>query len=389
MLATVVGLVALLGTGAVAAGLQDRPASPVRASARVPVALPTVTASIVRPTGPAAPPPVTVPASPSAGPPAARHPTPGPRPTPGASPAASPSPSPGASGGPSAGTSAQPARPPVRAVPVPRALRPTRTLDFRVSTFNVLGASHTTAHGKSPEMASGRVRAHGAARLIARRDPDVVGFQELQASQLAVLQRVTRLSFYPGRTFGDSDNSIGWRSDRWVAVERHTQAIPYFAGRVRQMPYVLLRHRATGVQAWFANFHNPAETRQFHQQQRFRTEATRREIALANRLLDRTHLPVFITGDMNERTPYLCRLTARTPMRPAQDALPAASGAVGGGACRATQRPGIDWILGSQDVRFTDYTVDDDALVKRTTDHPVVTADVSLTIDPGLVQVGR
>ena len=262
--------------------------------------------------------------------------------------------------------------PPVTDEPTAEPL-PAPTLDFELSSFNVLGASHERA-GK----ASGVVRAGYAAELLRRHGSDVVGFQELQGPQLAVLQRRTGMDFYPGFSLGrlGTDNSIGWRRDSWEAVERHTLAIPYFNGGRRDMPYVRLRHRSTGIEAWFANFHNPAETAQYHHQQRFREAATRMEIDLANRLVA-TGLPVFITGDMNERAPYFCRLTARAPMV-------AARGGTNGGRCLAGRPRAVDWIFGSQGVEFTGYLEDRSRLVDITTDHPVLVARVHLVgVSPG------
>jgi hypothetical protein len=267
-----------------------------------------------------------------------------------------------------------PSRPTSSPTPAPTLRTPEQLpiLDFTLSTFNVLGASHTAGGGDKAGRPSGRVRARGAVTLIARHGADVVGFQELQMSQLGVLRQRTGMDFHPGSTMRprDSENSIGWRRDRWVAVERHTVDIPYFNGGRRAMPYVRLRSTSTGLEAWFANFHNPAETADFHHQQRFRSTATRIEIALANRLMA-TGLPVFVTGDMNERSDYFCRFTAGAPMV-------AARGGSNNGACRAGGPRVVDWIFGSQGVQFSGYTEDRSRLVDVTTDHPVVTTRVRI-----------
>ena len=94
------------------------------------------------------------------------------------------------------------------------------------------------------------------------------------------------------RSAGAATSSSPSRSTR--------RASPTSTAARARCPYVKLRSLDTGVEAWFANFHNPAETSRFHRQQRFRDRATGIEIALANRLIA-TGLPVFITGDMNER----------------------------------------------------------------------------------------
>lgn len=253
------------------------------------------------------------------------------------------------------------------------------TLDFTLSSFNVLGSSHTfgSGKGKKPGMAAGSVRARWAARLIRQHRAEVVGFQELQNNQLAVLRRHTNMDFFPGSSMrrADSENSIGWRRDRWAAVETRTVTVPYFNGNGRQMPYVRLRNLATGLDAWFANFHNPADTRRFPGQQRFRSRAADIEVALANRLIRETHTPVFITGDMNDRDAYFCALTGGAPML-------AARGGSNSGVCRPENPRAVDWIFGSQGVTFTDYVEDRSELVGRTSDHPMLVARVRLTGDP-------
>jgi hypothetical protein len=260
--------------------------------------------------------------------------------------------------------------------PKPKPPAPPPELDFNLTSFNVLGANHTGRHGNHKGFAGARRRASGAVALLAKHQSDVVGFQELQGPQLAYLMRHTNLDFFPGFSQGHlgTDNSIGWRRDNWVAIDKRVVRIPYFNGGPRVMPVVRLRNIHTGIQAWFTNFHNPAETARFHHQQRFRVRATHIEAALANRLLS-TGLPVFITGDMNERGAYFCRLTSRAPMV-------AARGGTNNGACRPVGH-GIDWIFGSQGVTFTNYVEDHSRLDHFTTDHPVVTATVHLVGRPG------
>ena len=62
--------------------------------------------------------------------------------------------------------------------------------------------------------------------------------------------------------------------------------IPYFNGSPRPMPVVLLRDKATGMMAYFANFHNPADTAQYHNQGKWRAEATRGRDRAAEPALD-------------------------------------------------------------------------------------------------------
>lgn len=257
---------------------------------------------------------------------------------------------------------------PVPVRPRPVALPP--VLGFDMATFNVLGSSHTLGPGGK---GSGRQRLPGAIAIIASHGLTVVGFQEFQSDQRhSFVKRAPGWAIYPGDALGNlsGENSIGWRKDTWDLVKPGSIPIPYFNGGVRRMPSVLLRHRETGIQAWFSNFHNPAETGQFHHQGRFRDAATSREIDRFNRL-ERTGIPQFVTGDMNDRALYFCRITAATP-------LIAAAGGSNSGRCAPPRPTQIDWIFGSPKVEFSGYTIDRSPLVRRSTDHPIVVTHVTI-----------
>jgi hypothetical protein len=246
------------------------------------------------------------------------------------------------------------------------------TADFTISSFNVLGSSHTRGGARGKQ--SGVTRMSGAVDLLAQHDVDVVGFQELQSDQLRELQRLSPgYDVYPGTrlTSREAENSVAWRSSVWELVRPETFSVPYFDGNRRRMPVVLLRHRATGLTAYFANVHNPADTRRYHGQQRWRDQATAVEVALMNRLTA-TGIPVFLTGDMNERDSYFCALTSGTSM------VAARGGSNGTGGCDARNPRAVDWVFGSAGVRFSSYDEDRSPLVDRTTDHPVVSTRASI-----------
>ncbi|MDB5101182.1 MAG: hypothetical protein JWM80_5603 [Cyanobacteria bacterium RYN_339] len=243
---------------------------------------------------------------------------------------------------------------------------PTSGTDFTISSFNVLGSSHTAAGGKDPGMASGPERMKGVVELMKKHDVDVVGFQEMQHDQAAAFQKQLgdKYALYPG-TKGDSENSIAWRKDKFDLVKTSSIAIPYFNGHTRHMPVVLLRDKQTGQLQYICNFHNPADTAQFHHQQKYRTEAMHREIALVNKLRQQTGLPVFVTGDMNEGNEYYNGMTHGAKGMHSSTGLPSG---------RPPKNPGIDWIFGSQNVTFSDQERDHGALVRHTTDHPMIIA---------------
>jgi hypothetical protein len=254
-----------------------------------------------------------------------------------------------------------------------RATPPTATIT--VSSFNVLGASHTPA-GSS--RASGTTRIVWAKQLLDQHHVQVAGFQEMQAVQYTKFAQLAGSSWalYPGLTMlkRDSENSIGWRTDKFTLVQATTVKIPYFNGSPRRMPLVLLRDKASGMLAYFANYHNPADTARYHHQAKWRAEANRVQIALQNQIWTRG-IPRFVTGDMNERAPYFCRVARSAPLKAARP-----NTYIKDGTCYANRPRAVDWILGARKVSFSNYDEDRSHLVDITTDHPVISSTV--TVDP-------
>ncbi|SDS71255.1 Endonuclease/Exonuclease/phosphatase family protein [Nocardioides scoriae] len=240
-------------------------------------------------------------------------------------------------------------------------------VDLRLATFNLLASRHTRPGGDRPGFAPAEERMGGVLEVLARHDLTLVGLQEFEGDQRAAFAaRATGWRAFPGTTLGPGvgENSVAWRSDTWAPVRTELVEVPYFRGRLVRAPYVLLRHRETGLRVWLSTFHNPASTPRNPGQQVHRDAATDAEIALFLRL-EATGVPQLVTGDMNERGHYFCRVTAATPL------TSPAGGSHDGGRCRPPET-GIDQVFGSPGVRWTSYDVHRDALVRRTTDHPVV-----------------
>lgn len=256
------------------------------------------------------------------------------------------------------------------AVTVPRKLR--RQLEalsraqpefsFQIATFNVLGHSHTAPGGKAARLADSRTRLGWALQLLDDASADVVGFQEFQGPQYAAWRARTGSTWdsWPGTSLGrlDVDNTLAWDTSMFRAIEKKSIAIPYFGGRPRNMPYVLLEHLATEQRIWVANFHNPARQGRASNEQH-RRAATQKQIALANDLAASGH-PVFFTGDMNARDEYCNPVVASTTLKPASS------------SCSPAGRKPVDWIFGSEAVAFTGYRIVDGGLVDRTSDHPLI-----------------
>jgi hypothetical protein len=246
---------------------------------------------------------------------------------------------------------------------------------FRVASFNVLGASHTTSRRG---FSRGVVRMALAVDLLRARDIDVVGFQEFEDPQYSSFMGRTAGSFgvYPGRALGPKSIrfSIAWRLSDWTLVDASSVTVPYAGGSRIQMPYVLLRDNVSGQEVYFANFHNPADTPNLGHNARWRAIATGIEVALANQLAATGH-PVVITGDMNDRVGYFCRMTTGAPMH-------AAIGGSSGVPCSPTNGLQVDWIFGSSQIAFSDYRTDRSAPIPRVTDHPIVFAQGTIAPPP-------
>jgi hypothetical protein len=242
---------------------------------------------------------------------------------------------------------------------------------FRISSFNVLGSSHTKASGNKPGMASGPERMKGAVALLKKHNVDIVGFQEFQKDQYETFKKLAGGTYdvFTGKIGKkmNTENSIAWKKADWSLVKGSYIDVPYFGGHIRQMPVVRLKNKHTGQEAYFINVHNPADTAQHHGQEKYRDDATRREIALINKLTKESGLPVFFVGDMNEHEESYQQVTKGAPMT-------AAAVATGTKASKV----GIDWIYGTKGVQFSHYVKDRGADVQRATDHPIVVADATI-----------
>ncbi|NYD40973.1 alkaline phosphatase family protein [Nocardioides panaciterrulae] len=252
---------------------------------------------------------------------------------------------------------------------------PPASTDFVVSSFNLLGASHTGPGGERKGWAVGAQRMVWASDLLDQHQIDVVGFQEMQLPQYRKFQELDGATWgmFPGRSLGTAAmaNNIAWRKADWALVESRTVVVPYFHGNPIRKPLVLLQNLHTGQQAWFLNTHNPANKK--GPAQKWRNRAVRIEAATVNALNQETpDVPVFFTGDMNDREKFFCPITAATTLQSAN------GGSNVDGTCTVPRPTQIDWIMGSPQVSFSGYTALKDALVRKTTDHPLVYATASL-----------
>lgn len=250
----------------------------------------------------------------------------------------------------------------------------------RVASFNVLGDSHTRA-GRKAAMGTGVERMRRTVKILDKRELDLVGFQEMQRVQVEEFLRLrtTEWGIYPGLvlTPRDGENTIAWRRSAWTLVEVATQTIPYFNGRTREMPILLLQHNATGEQVYVMNVHNPATNRRVGNQDYWRDQAMAIEAAKINEMKATSQIPILVLGDMNEREDVFCYFGQQARLRAANGAGYTANAK----GCLPPPRPmSVDWIFGTKDVAFSDYAALRTERIERTTDHPVVVATATLPV---------
>lgn len=240
----------------------------------------------------------------------------------------------------------------------------TAPFDVHIGTFNVLGSQHSTPGGDKSRYPPASVRTAGAAGLIAKHGVHVIGTQELQDDQLRDLQSRTGFAAYPGLSWGavETDNSILYDPNLYEFVSGSKFTVT-FVGRPRPQPILRLRDRATGREFYVVNTHpSPGGGRALAE--RRRGQAT--VVSIVNQL-KASGLPVFVTGDMNDRQEFFCHVVG-----PAQ--LTAPNGGSTAGGCRPPPMPiPVDWVVGSG-VSWSNYWRDVTSTERRISDHIFVSA---------------
>jgi hypothetical protein len=255
------------------------------------------------------------------------------------------------------------------------AAQPAGTTSFRIASFNLLGAGHTD--GVDPDRkgwANSAQRLVWTRQLLDQQQIDVVGFQEMHRSQAdAWVKNNPDWATFPALAYGvtPAQNSVSWRTSEFRALKTRLIEIPYFNGTEQKMPYVYLEHLRTGQRMWLYNVHNPANIGGDHQ--KWRDIGFARAIDLVKRL--RTNypgVPVFMTGDMNDREKFFC------PTVGGSELVSASGGYATAQTCVPPKGMLVDWLLGTAPNTFTGYRALRTPLVQKTSDHPMVLATANI-----------
>lgn len=261
----------------------------------------------------------------------------------------------------------------------PVAARTSTGTSFQIGSLNLLGASHTDGKNPRKGYAKSPVRLVAARQALDTHQVDVVGLQEMHASQATAWVANNKAEFgtYPGTSLKiwDAQRSISWRTSKFSLVQAHTLNVPYFGGRIEKMPYILLQAKATGQLFWVYNAHNPANVE--GPALKYRQQGWDKMLALVAQLRrNYPGVPVFTTGDMNDRSNFFCRVMGNSELKAAN------GGTATPTSCSPPPNMGIDWITGTAPNVFTEYASIRDALIKKATDHPLVRARVNIPGGP-------
>ena len=173
--------------------------------------------------------------------------------------------------------------------------------------------------------------------------PQFTRFRELTG------ERVRHLSRQPAHH--RRDGQLDHLAEEPVAPGRgRTVQIPYFHGNLIRMPYVLLRNRLTGREAWFFNSHNPADA---HGRRPALAQQGRRH---RDRRCSTSSGPT--TPRRRSSAPVTRTTEPATSARWSQEHRLRASNGGGllGTSCVTPDEMHVDWVMGNTQVQFTSHT---------------------------------
>lgn len=270
-----------------------------------------------------------------------------------------------------------------------------KTTELTVATFNILGAGHTDKPGGKlyRDMPRSHKRMKMTLDFIDDNNLDVIGFQEMQGSQRRSFLKLSgdKYDVYPHklrRAHFFSQNSIAWNRQELSLVDAGKTKTYYFDGKKAFMPWVLLKDKSSGEEFYFANAHDPANTRHSPRQADWREKDAHIHLNTAERF-NKTGKPYVLVGDFNSATSirrpdrYLfgndrsrltpCILTSTGILQKAVDAKREKSG-----ACPSKGRS-IDHIFISPDRISVDAVKHKGR--KNMSDHKVKMATLTLNTD--------
>ncbi|MDN5743557.1 MAG: endonuclease/exonuclease/phosphatase family protein [Nocardioidaceae bacterium] len=239
-----------------------------------------------------------------------------------------------------------------------------KSVTFKMASFNVLASQHTEPGGQHAGWPGAGVRSGQTVGLIKAHHADVVGLQEVKSSQLSAITGGTGFRAWPGG--GDPDNSVIYNPSKFEYVSGTTFSV-WFMSRNRPQTVLRLRHKQSRREFYVINMHPSAGHGGRYASSR--NAAFDTVVSYINKLKSE-RVPIFLTGDMNDRGNFYCRVVSRTGLVAAQG---------GGGTCGSAprMRP-VDWVTAWGNVSFSGYVDDFSSENRRISDHPFVSATATM-----------
>lgn len=239
-----------------------------------------------------------------------------------------------------------------------------RDVSFKVGTFNVLATQHTDPGGQHASWPSASWRTPQTIDYLRRSGVAVAGLQEVKSSQLAGITNGLGFQAWPGGS--DPDNSIIWDPKVFDLVSTDSFSIT-FMHSVRPQTIIRLRHKQTKLEFYFLNMHTSAGGGKYAGS---RAAGLDTAVSVINRL-KADGIPIFLTGDMNGREEFFCRVMPPTGM------VAAIGGSTAGG-CRPARALAVDWVTATSDVAFSGYVEDRSPVARKVSDHHYVYATATV-----------
>lgn len=235
---------------------------------------------------------------------------------------------------------------------------------FKIASFNVLASQHTEPGGQRAGWPGAGWRSGATVGLIRSHGADIVGMQEVKSGQLSAIAGGTGFQSYSGG--GEPDNAIIYNGSKFEFVSGDSFQV-WFMSRNRPQTVVRLRHKESRREFYVINMHTSAGHGGRYASSRNAAFST--VVGYINRLKSEG-VPIFLTGDMNDRGNFYCRVIPPTGLIAAQG---------GGGTCGSAprMRP-VDWVTGYGRVSFSGYVDDFSSESRRISDHPFVSATATL-----------
>ncbi len=239
-----------------------------------------------------------------------------------------------------------------------------RDVSFKVGSFNVLATQHTDPGGQHASWPSSSWRTPQTIGYLRGSGVSVAGLQEVKTNQLNAITGGLGFQAWPGGS--DPDNSIIWDPKVFDLVSTDSFAIT-FMHSVRPQTIVRLRHKKTQLEFYFLNMHTSAGGGKYAAS---RAAGLDTAVSVINRL-KADGIPIFLTGDMNDREEFFCRVMPPTGM------VAAIGGSTAGG-CRPARALAVDWVTATSDVAFSGYVEDRSPVSRKVSDHHYVYATATV-----------